>query len=285
VTNDEPTASLLWAFFQTEADLQNLLHQLSRFTDEQQQLAVQRWIQLRPSFEELASKSFESRGTLTELDEPAKHWASEMAKTLRPMFETLKNPHFARVPVDQLISVLTLIDQEYLDQLEKDLHEISPEGVARFAFPTQTPIHVRAVNDPTGRSITFSTSDKTAILGPLMVNAVPGVGLEIKSIIVSVPQFILVSRVAGRLYLRNGIHRAFALARRGLTEIPCLVTDEAQIPYVVGHYPAFAPNVLALPRPPLLSDMLDPALTISVPLLRTTKIFRFLAEELVLPIS
>ncbi len=69
----------------------------------------------------------------------------------------------------------------------------------------------------------------------------------------------------------------------GVDTIPCILVSENQIPLITGAYPTFTPQILALPRPPLLQDALNPELTLSVPIIRTSKLIRITAEEVILP--
>jgi hypothetical protein len=197
------------------------------------------------------------------------------------------NARCAMVPTEQLITPLVLIDYEYVEELKAILTGIEPRDIARFALPTQSEFQVKTGFDPSGQAVNFVSSQKALVLGPMTVNSIPGVGLEVKMFLTGTPQLIIVSHVQGRLYLRAGIHRAYLLASLGVKEIPFLLYDEGQVPMplAAGPYPTFAPHVLALPRPPLLRDALDPTLTLLVPLVRTTTVFRISAEQLTVPVN
>lgn len=81
--------------------------------------------------------------------------------------------------------------------------------------------------------------------------------------------------VGGRLILNNGHHRACALYAAGYRHVPCVVQqithpDEIDLhaPAAVSRNPAF---YLTDPRPPLIGDYFDPALTHRVNLHLTSK--------------
>ncbi len=189
------------------------------------------------------------------------------------------------VQTEQLVMPLTMIDYEYVEELKATLTGTDPKDIVRFALPDQLLMQVKSAIDPSGRAVNFISSQKTLTLQPITVTKVPGVGLEVKLTIAGTPQLIVVTRVEGRYYLRNGVHRAYLLASLGVKELPCILAEESQIPLIVGAYPAFAPHILALPRPPLLKDTLDPTVYLLMPAIRTNKVFRISAEELILPVN
>jgi hypothetical protein len=279
-----PMAVLLWLFLRSEADLANLLTSLSRFTEDERTKRLHDWTLAVSKFEEL-NKSPIQNATTREVEGPVREWCDKTAPIFSALLAQLPKSRFAMVQTAQLITPLSLIDYEYVEELKATLTGTEPREVARFALPDQVEMQVKTGFDPSGRAVNFVSSQKTLVLGPMNVNNVPGVGLEVKMVLMSTPQLIIVSHVAGRLYLRSGIHRAYLLASLGLKEVPCVLCEEEQIPQVVGAYPAFTPQVLAMPRPPLLIDTLDPSLTLHFPLVRTNKIFRISAEELIVPVD
>lgn len=211
----------------------------------------------------------------------------EETKNMLPgLFAQFPDARFAMVPVQQLITPLVLIDYEYVEELKATLTGNEPRDIADFALPRKLEIKTKAAIDPLGRYVHFISAEKTLAITPFQVAQIAGGGgYEIKAAVVGTPQLILVSHFAGRLFLRSGVHRAYLLASLGIKEIPCLLRDEDEIPLVAGIYPSFAPHILALPRPPLLMDAFDPTLTLSVPIVRTSKIIRLSAEEIILPVE
>jgi hypothetical protein len=112
-------------------------------------------------------------------------------------------------------------------------------------------------------------------------------GTEVTFLVAANWSLILVANYSGRLILRNGIHRAFLLAKMGMKTVPCVLVNEVgDLPNIHNTtYPSFAPQMLIQPRPPLLVDFLDPELCLQVPLQRTHKVIRIAAEELVIPVD
>jgi hypothetical protein len=282
-TIEGPMAVVLWAFFRSKPDVANLLRGLSRLSASQQQEYLEKWEAVNARCVEMDGSSSLPSASFREVDGAIGDHLNEIKPIVAPLLNQIPGYRFAMVPVDQLITPLTLIDFEYVEELKATLASTDPKDVAAFAIPSQLNVNARAAIDPSGRSVSFISSEKTLSLTPLTISEIPGVGFEIKAAVVGTPQLILVTHVSGRLYLQSGVHRAYLLASLGVKEIPCVLAEGTQIPYVIGIYPSFAPHILASPRPPLLVDTFDPALTLLMPIARTGKIIRISSEELILP--
>lgn len=214
-------------------------------------------------------------------------YLTEMRAT--PLFAALSSSQevsLAFVRLDQLVNPLVFLDYELLDTLKPELPSIDDIQVARFAIPKTLITHVKAITDPTQRNIIFVSNEKALTVGPMQVTQTPE-GTEVKFMVGSNLSMIMVANRSGRLILRNGIHRAFLLAKMGVQIAPCvLVKETGPLQFVpTAAYPTFAPSVLELPRPPLLSDFFDPELCLEAPLLRTHKLIRISAEETMIPVD
>ncbi|HTS35342.1 MAG TPA: hypothetical protein VMH04_06700 [Candidatus Solibacter sp.] len=281
-TLEGPMAMVLWAFFRSKPDIANFLTGVSRLTPDQQNEYLERWEAANSRWLELNQTTMPG-SSVRDVEGPTYEYFKEATSVIGSLLDQFPRCRFVMAPVEQLITPLTLIDYEYVEQLKATLVNTEPRHVAEFALPKQINVEARAAVDASGKSVHFISSEKSLAATPLSIMPIPGVGFEIKTAVIGTPQLILVSRVADRLYLRSGIHRAYLLASLGIKEIPCLLTEDAQIPLVTAIYPSFAPHVLALQRPPLLMDAFDPNLTLLVPIARTGKIIRISIEELILP--
>jgi len=277
-------AVVLWAFFRSKPDIAHFLMAVSRLSISQQQEYLEKWDAVNARSAEL-DKSPIPQASLREVDGEIRDYLKETEAMIAPLLTQIPGYRFAMVPIDQLITPLTLIDLEYIEELKAALTGTEPKDVVAFALPRQLTVSARAAVDPSGRSVSFISSEKMLSLTPLTISELSGVGFEIKVAIVGTPQLILVNHVGGRLYLKSGVHRTYLLASLGVKEVPCVVVEQNQVPFVTGIYPSFAPHVLALPRPPLLMDTFDPALTLLVPIVRTSKVIRISTEELILPLG
>jgi hypothetical protein len=283
-TLEGPMAVVLWAFFRTEADLVNLLRGLSRLSESQQKEYLQNWEKVNSRCNEM-SKDPLPPASFRDAEGPTREYFEETTKIVAGFSQQLGGARFVMAPVEQLITPLTLIDYEYVEQLKATLVGTEPRDVAAFAFPREFPVNAKIAMDPSGRAINFISAEKSVVLSPLTLKEIPGVGFEVKATITGTPQLIFVHHVAGRLYLLAGVHRAYLLASLGIKEIPCVLLESDRIPLITGAYPSFAPHILALPRPPLLMDTFDPSLTLLIPSVRTSKIIRISTEDLILPVD
>lgn len=279
-----PMAVVLWTFFRSEPDVSNFLLGLSRWTDAQRHEQMQNWPQAQARFNELSRTPLQPLPH-KDVEGEVANYCTEFAAKVPGLLSGIPGGRFAMVQTEQLITPLTMIDYEYVEELKATLTGTEPKEIVRFALPDQLLMQVKTAIDPSGRAVNFVSSQKTLTLQPIAVTQIPGVGFEVKLAIVGTPQLIIATRVQGRYYLQSGIHRAYLLASLGIKEIPCILAEHTQIPLIVGAYPAFAPHILALPRPPLLIDTLDPTVTLLMPVIRTNKVFRISAEELILPVN
>jgi hypothetical protein len=278
--------TVLWAFINPESALTQFLSGISRYSLPEIQ-------QLLPKHRE----AVQAASNLALSDTPVLHDRSADAKTLA-YFESLSNSavmaqvkqtyavsEFAYVRVKDLITPLVYIDQEYIEELRPELASLDEVDVAKFAIPDATNIRVRSMIDPTNRSVNFISNNKSLSIGPAQITSQSG-GVLVSFFVGATTAVVTVIKHENRLILRNGIHRAYLLAKLGLQEIPCVLTaEQAPNSLMISSYPAFVPAVLMQKRPPMLIDFFDPRLSIDVPLQRNHKVVKISAEETVLPVD
>ena len=280
-----PTGTILWSFIDAES-VELFMTGVSKLTlpevqhlQPQHEVAVRARIALQPIPRfQLPTVSIDE-ATQKVLDEETTAIIEEMKQSAP------SPPHFAYVRVEDLITPLVFVDNEYLEELRAELISLSPADVLRFAIPLTINVPVRAMTDPTRKAVTFVSNQKTLSVAAVQVQRVPG-GAEVKFVIAANLSAILVAETSNRLVLRNGIHRAFMLAKLGLKEIPCVLVKEESAPALMGvGYPTFTPQALLAPRPPMLLDFFDDALCVTLPLQRTHKMVRVSVEEVILPVD
>jgi hypothetical protein len=282
-----PSGLLLWSFIDPPS-VQVLLTSLTRLDSREIEALAAVWQKAAAKRDSLPPMELKESAILPE--ETASAAVSEYLRDLRatPLFVALSSRQevsLAFVRLDQLINPLVFLDYELLDALKPELPSIDDIQVARFAIPQTLTTHVKAITDPTLRNIIFVSNEKALTVGPMQVTQTAE-GTEVKFIVGSNLSMMMVANRSGRLTLRNGIHRAFLLAKMGVQIAPCILireTGPAQI--VPTAYPTFTPSVLELPRPPLLYDFFDPELCLEAPLLRTHKLIRISAEETMIPVD
>ncbi len=91
--------------------------------------------------------------------------------------------------------------------------------------------------------------------------------------------FLVVAEEEGRLFLKDGTHRAVGLLARGIETAPCVVLRQRP-----GMVPEFLPKeTLFGAHPPELRDFLDERLYLAHPWSRGLKVIRIRSDEFVLP--
>jgi hypothetical protein len=177
------------------------------------------------------------------------------------------------------------IDYELLEDLKPELSGTSPLEIARFAFPETLAMPITMVGEPSQKTVSFVSRQKTMTVSNVRLKSTPE-GTEVSYLITGNASGIVVSDIGDRFVLRNGIHRAFLLAQLGVKEIPCVYLKETgSVPFVSAAYPTFAPGVLVQPRQPMLTDFLRPELCLQAPMRRTHKVIRVSADETMIPVD
>ena len=92
--------------------------------------------------------------------------------------------------------------------------------------------------------------------------------------------FFEVGSYRGRWFLRDGYHRAYALLRAGIVQVPAVVVRARTLKELgpVGEW-FFAEEILFGERPPMVVDFLDDELTIEYTRPRLLKTIRIRVEE------
>jgi hypothetical protein len=277
------TGVALWAFIDP-GTLPQFLLGLSRLTPPE----IEQLLSKQPeafaaakALPPLAPASLPSRHVSQKLSDYLETWAPLITN----MRQAFPRAELAYVSVKDLVSPLVYVDHEYLDELRPELASLDEVDVARFALPQMINMPVRASIDPTLRSVHFVSSNRTMTVGPAQVVSAEG-GVEVRFFVGAHSSAITVTKIRDRLILQTGIHRAYLLAKLGVTEIPCILKPEEGFQsFAVTAYPVFVPQTLLQPRPPILLDYLDDKLGVQIPLQRTRRVIRVSAEESILPID
>jgi hypothetical protein len=279
-----PEAVLNLGFIKSQDDLLRLFMTQAVADESQRDAALQRWPSSIQAKNELAPLADAVINPLTEkqqayIDELSEH---PLMRSIREQFPSVT---IQAVDIGSLINPLVWIDLEYVEELRAELVGTEDIDAIRFAFPTQININTRISVDTDGRGVSLISQQKQLAVTPPMIGQLPGVGMTVTFNVIGTPQLILVSRVNGRLYLKNGMHRAYLLASTGIRNIPALIVDENVLSQVSTMYPAFNPETLESERPPVLEDMFMSDLTAHIQIVRTKKVVRIRVDETLLPVD
>jgi len=280
-----PEAVLNLGFIRSGDDLQRLLATQGVAEDASQRDAIlQQWkgcvdakSRLLPLDEIAISPPTETQQSY--VDELQTH---PLLASMRQQFPTAS---ILRVDSRSLINPLVLIDLEYIEQLRAELIETDDLGAIKVAIPTQLSVNARVALDADGRGVSIVSAQQTVAVTPPMIGQLPGIGMTITFNVVGTPQLIMASRVNNRLYLRNGIHRAYLLASVGIQQIPVVIVDEPALSPVITAYPSFNSEILEAERPPVIADLLNEDLIAKIRTLRTKKVLRIRVDETMLPLD
>jgi hypothetical protein len=287
----KPTGLVLWAFLRWE-DVRGFLASVTSYSTEQIADLEDAWKESKRRLE-TESLALTSVRAFTDISEVA-----NLPDSLREYFEvTLTKVKEGRgraeepevsigyISIDTVTNPFVYIDYELLEDLKPELEGTSPLEIAKFAFPESVTAPITVIGDPTQRTITFSSRQKSMTVSNVRLRSTPE-GTEVSYLIGANSSGIVVSDAGDRLVLRNGIHRAYLLAQYGVKEIPCVYfKDRNPMPVVTGAYPTFTPGVLVQPRQPLLVDLLRPELCLQAPVRRTHKLIRISADEIMIPVD
>ena len=280
-----PEAILNLAFFQSEQDLIQLLNTQTGQSPEDRKVAIfSRW-----------KASVEARDKLTPLEgstaQPLSERQQRMADDLSnlPLIVSIRSQFqglsIGLIDAASLINPLVWIDLEYAEELRAELTGLDELEILNFAIPRQIRLGTRLAIDADGTGISVVSRQKLFAVTPPIINQIPDAGFSVTFNVIATPQVILVSKVNGRFYLRNGMHRAYLLLASGIKYIPAVIVEEKALMQIVTSYPAFSTEVLLMERPPTLADLLDENLIATIPLQRTQKVVRISTEEMILPVD
>jgi hypothetical protein len=287
----KPTALVLWAFLKWE-DARNFLAAITSFSAEDIIGLEGAWKEAHNRLEEpqlslTTASAFTSFQEISSLSPDVRDYFAGMLGKIQQggIAAEGREVSIGYVSIDSLTNPFVFIDYELLEDLKPELTGASPIEIARFAFPELVSTPMTMVGEPTQKTITFVSRQKSLTVSNVRLRATPE-GTEVSYIIAANATGIVVSETGGRLVLRNGIHRAFLLAQLGFKEVPCVyIKEPVAVPFVSAAYPTFAPGVLVQPRQPLLTDFLRPELCLQAPVRRSHKVIRISADETMIPVD
>ena len=280
-----PTGLILWAFI-NEAAVVQFLANATKYSPQDVQALLPKWSEAVAAKDKLAEPEKALR-IRTEVSPQVKEYIDDFLTS--PTGLSMRDVHpqlsFVYVPVEQLVTPLVLIDDEYLEHLKPEFQGTEELELAKFALPKTTSFQLRAVADPTARNVTFLSNLKGLTVSPAQIRQLPE-GTEVRFLVTASMNLVVVSLIQDRLVLRNGMHRAHLLAKHGVKEIPCLLVREESMPALMtSAYPSFVPSTLLSRRPPLLIDYSNAEVTLEAPMQKTNKIVHIIAEESILPVD
>jgi len=215
----------------------------------------------RTTLAEAARRGRPGVGSLAGVRDVPEAWRAHVAAVAdRPLFQRLYRDQrwrFAAVPVGSLISVQAHL--HYGHALRRAGTAASPADVLELCLPVQPePLECwGGISEGDPPSASFFTRDPNVQVTSVRMETQP---LAVTFTIGKTAVFLQVARLDGRLYLKNGTHRAVGLAASGVDLLPCVLVDVED----VDGLPHLLPfKALMGAFPPLVADFLDPSLYVS----------------------
>jgi len=194
------------------------------------------------------------------------HTAEEHLSALRaePLFQEhltgISDWQFAMIDVEKLISYQTSLNMEFIEDLKKRVPQPSDlDTLLRFCLPSRKeqilePVLVNfnpqtntysVITDNLDFRILGNVNGEDPMTGRKFVGFGFGGGLRQMS----------VAEHKGRYFLKNGYHRAFALALAGHRRIPVILVHAPSYELTGANRPGFFPvDTLMGNKPPMVAD-------------------------------
>src|SRR4051812_17726114 len=163
------SARILWAFI-NEHGIDNFLGPLTRLDPAEVEKLRPEWkraVELRNAL--LPVKPPQPPTPVLDLKVQAYVEEIRSSPLLTSIAAQYKNVSCGMVRVGDLVNPLVYIDSEYVESLKAELPDLDAVGIAKFALPTATPVNIHMAMDPTRRSVTFISSEKTLTVAPMSV--------------------------------------------------------------------------------------------------------------------
>jgi hypothetical protein len=166
---------------------------------------------------------------------------------------------------------------ERVDQLESN----NLEALAAFTIPQAIPSQIAAQFDPNKQAFVFaSPNPNLRILGAWNGQPVPGGNPVFGFVVGVVTSFMNVGIFRGRVFLRDGYHRALGLLRRGINEVPVWVREYASFEHLGLPQGMLPQDAYLGERPSRLPDYYNDEVAISADRPSTQKVLVIQANEL-----
>lgn len=144
---------------------------------------------------------------------------------------------------------------------------------------------VKGAFDKDGKGVTLSSANPNMRVGAVQtVNSSDQAGYQVMGFAISFgTRHLHVVEHRGRLFLKDGYHRAYGLLSHGITRVPCLF-ERAETFQAVhsGGTTLIAPEHLLGDHPPRVADLLDPDVSATATQQYYRKVIRIRAEEFVI---
>lgn len=191
------------------------------------------------------------------------------------------------VDLAEVIAFQKVVALDAIDERVNGIREDDLDKLFDLCLPDPRPSEqIDGTFDRDGKGLTITSLNPNLRVSALQQAARPAAGAAADQIVGFSITFgsthVHMTEYNGRLYLKDGYHRCYALLAKGIRRIPCVVSTGRSFLDVVGTGNGhISQEHLTGPRPPLLTDFLDDSVSMTLPQRAMRKVVRIHAEEFV----
>jgi hypothetical protein len=225
------------------------------------------------------------------MDHSASAWCEQETRKLHDAFKPYRCRADLQSEMSGLDWSLGIVDLRQLLAFQRrvSFHPGAPSFAApaaadwpallQFCFAPPRPVCYHMVHDAAGGTIRLQSSNPNL---HLRVQQKP----EALVAAHAGSPFFEVAHYAGRWFLRDGYHRAYTLLRAGVVQAPAVIVRARTLEELGAVRPWFFPEAILLSgQPPMVSDFLNPRLTLEYLRPPTITTLRITLEESIAPAS
>ncbi len=197
---------------------------------------------------------------------------AELDDHINALRQTAAGAFFAegwQVAVADLSRVCAVQPNVFIDHAENRVRDVEPldvRSLAAVSLPVPTPSQLPAQFDESRNVWLFSAPNPNLrIVGQFGGQVQPGM-IGFGFIVAISPSFMQVARFQGRLFLRDGYHRAVGFLQRGISVVPVFTREFGNLESLNLPAGMLPQGAYFGDRPPCLPDYFDDAVSVQVQL-------------------
>ncbi len=273
----------LLGFMEEDEALQFLQGMCFWDTDKEQNELRDLWRTCRDGVKRLEGNYEEPR--LVDLPDKATPHLDTVQKA--PMFQQAfagRDIEFKGVELRSLVAFQKFVDVDFCDQLGWASKGMESAATLKACIPERFPLETLLHVNPQERSITFISRQ----LNPTIIGLAVAKGDDGNPVaqftLGSNANYLQAVQYRGRVLLKNGYHRAYAMLAAGVTYAPCILMEgRGLLDTGAAREGFFGEHLLYSGRPPLVRDFLNDAVAQDIRLRGVKKVVRIRVDETVLP--
>ena len=222
------------------------------------------------------------------LDIPERHAEQLNEVSKDPLFTEAvqqKKWSFKLVEIDKLVCFQKFVYTDHVESIAKEYDFSDMAKLIDFCLTERASKRPFAVASTPQEHTIMSSIQDLRIIGPAQPIQDPVTNRTVFGFAVGwgIP-FIQVAKFRNRYFLRNGYHRVYALRKKGVKHVPCILIEGEAFADVGARAGFFDETLLLSKKPPTFANFFDEHIARSVRMKPLTKILRVAATETTLPV-